>query len=51
MYKWNNEKRDTFRSGIIAKLPLDNVLLNNIVTNSKKKKKMFCHVTLQIIMC
>jgi len=26
-YKWNNEKRDTFRSGIIAKLPPFNVLL------------------------
>ena len=33
-YKWNNEKLDTFRSGIIAKLPLFKVLLNNIVTNS-----------------
>ena len=31
-YKWNNEKLDTFRSRIIAKLPLFNVLLNNIVT-------------------
>ena len=42
-YKWNNEKRDTFRSGIIAKLPLFNVLLNNIVTNSSDVEELVSH--------
>ena len=39
-YKCNNEKRDAFRSGIIAKLPLFNVLLNNIVTNSSDVEEL-----------
>jgi len=44
-YKWNNEKRDAFRSGIIAKLPLFNVLLNNIVTNSSDVEELVSHFT------
>ena len=44
-YKWNNEKRDAFRSGIIAKLPLFNVLLNNIVTNSSDVEELVSHCT------
>jgi len=42
-YKWNNEKRDTFRSRIIAKLPLFNVLLNIIVTNSSDLEELVSH--------
>ena len=41
--KWNNEKRDTFRSDIIAKLPLFNVLLNNIVTDSSDVEELVSH--------
>ena len=41
--KWNNEKRDKFRSGIIAKLPLFIVLLNNIVTDTSDVEELISH--------